>query len=121
MKIGFKFYSYNSKQPPIHFNSGIAFEQGKCLPTPEQIPFRLTRDLVSALGSTGVEGVFRRSCEKSMEVLRQNKITIVTILEVLLHDPLYSWSLTDKKAHKLQSSDSLQTADGKNLIGCSGR
>lgn len=39
---------------------GVAFEQGKILPTPEIIPFRLTRDIVDGMGITGVEGVFRR-------------------------------------------------------------
>lgn len=86
----------------IHIDFGIAFEQGKCLPTPETIPFRLSRDLVAALGSTGIEGVFRKSCEKTMEVLRMNKTTIVTIIEVLIHDPLYSWALTNQKVRKRQ-------------------
>lgn len=89
----------------IHIDFGIAFEQGKCLPTPELIPFRLTRDMVSALGPSGVEGVYRKSCEKTMEVLRQNKSTILTIVEVLLHDPLYAWSLTSDQASRRQQTD----------------
>lgn len=88
----------------IHIDFGIAFEQGKCLPTPELIPFRLTRDLVSALGPSGVEGVYRKSCEKTMEVLRQNRQTILTIVEVLLHDPLYAWTLTSNQANKRQQT-----------------
>ncbi len=43
-----------------HFILGIAFEQGKVLPTPETVPFRLTRDIVDGMGISGVEGVFRR-------------------------------------------------------------
>lgn len=39
---------------------GVAFEQGKTLPTPETVPFRLSRDIVDGMGITGVEGVFRR-------------------------------------------------------------
>lgn len=39
---------------------GVAFEQGKTLPTPETVPFRLSRDIVDGMGVTGVEGVFRR-------------------------------------------------------------
>lgn len=40
------------------FNSvpGIAFDQGKTLPTPETVPFRLTQDIVAGFGSSGVEG-----------------------------------------------------------------
>lgn len=47
-----------------------------------------------------------------MDVLRQNKSTIVTILEVLLQDPLYSWTLTDKKACKRQAVDNIGDDEG---------
>lgn len=45
---------------PVCVLKGVAFEQGKVLPTPETVPFRLTRDIVDGMGITGVEGVFRR-------------------------------------------------------------
>jgi ataxia telangiectasia mutated family protein len=44
----------------IHIDLGVAFEQGRILPTPETVPFRLTRDIVDGMGVAGVEGVFRR-------------------------------------------------------------
>ena len=44
----------------IHIDLGVAFEQGHILPTPETVPFRLTRDIVDGMGVSGVEGVFRR-------------------------------------------------------------
>ncbi|KAJ8917850.1 hypothetical protein NQ315_010763 [Exocentrus adspersus] len=91
----------------IHIDFGIAFEQGKCLPTPETVPFRLTRDIVDGMGVSGVEGIFRRSCEKTMEVLRQNAQTIITILEVLLYDPLYVWTVTSAEANKRQTDDEI--------------
>lgn len=86
----------------VHIDFGIAFEQGKCLPTPEQVPFRLTRDIVAPFGVSGVDGVFRKTCEKTMKVLRQNKTMIITTLEVLLHDPLYTWALSNKEAVRRQ-------------------
>lgn len=89
----------------IHIDFGIAFEQAKCLPTPELIPFRLTRDLISALGPSKVEGVFKKTCEKTMQVLRQHKSTILTIVEVLMHDPLNAWTLTSSEAAKRQQTD----------------
>ncbi|KAL0173758.1 hypothetical protein M9458_029726, partial [Cirrhinus mrigala] len=46
--------------PSLSFHTGVAFEQGKILPTPETVPFRLSRDIVDGMGITGVEGVFRR-------------------------------------------------------------
>ena len=44
----------------VFLTLGVAFEQGKIIPTPETVPFRLTRDIVDGMGITGVEGVFRR-------------------------------------------------------------
>ena len=61
---------------------GVAFEQGKTLPTPETVPFRLTRDVVDGMGVAGVEGVFRRCCEKTMEVMRASQEELCTIVEV---------------------------------------
>ena len=61
---------------------GVAFEQGKLLPTPETIPFRLTRDLVDGMGIMGIEGVFRCACAKTMQVIRNSKESISTIVEV---------------------------------------
>ncbi|XP_050361625.1 serine-protein kinase ATM [Nymphalis io] len=75
----------------IHIDFGIAFDQGRTLPTPETVPFRLTQDIVAGFGSSGVEGIFRRCCEKTLQLLRDNQETLLTILEVLLCDPLYLW------------------------------
>lgn len=92
---------------------GIAFEQSKCLPTPETVPFRLTRDIVAAFGVSGVDGIFRKACESTMEVLRLNKTIIVTILEVLLYDPLYAWALSAKAAYSRQDLDRADDDQGK--------
>lgn len=37
-----------------------------------------------------------------MEVLRQNHETIIAILEVLLYDPLYTWTVTPAQAFSRQ-------------------
>ena len=88
----------------IHIDLGVAFEQGKILPTPEKIPFRLSRDIVDGFGPTGVEGVFRKNCERTMKVLREHKAALVTVLEVLLHDPLFNWSVGPSKAAAKQDA-----------------
>ncbi|XP_049866629.1 serine-protein kinase ATM isoform X2 [Pectinophora gossypiella] len=85
----------------VHIDFGIAFDQGRTLPTPETIPFRLTQDIIAGFGSSGVEGIFRRSCEKTMQLLRDNQETLLTILEVLLCDPLYTWTVTSKQQNVL--------------------
>lgn len=102
----------------VHIDFGIAFEQSKCLPTPETVPFRLTRDMVAAIGVSGVDGIFRHTCERTMSVLRRHKRTIITILEVLLYDPLYAWTLSAEQAYSRQSSIGIgggeQPAGGSN-------
>lgn len=86
----------------VHIDFGIAFEQARILPTPETVPFRLSRDIEDGMGVNGVEGVFRRSCEKTMSILRENSEIILTILQVLLYDPLYMWNISTSKAMNLQ-------------------
>lgn len=65
--------------------------KGKSLPTPEKVPFRLTRDMVDGLGRTGVEGVFRRCSEETMRVMREQAAIFMTILDVFKFDPLQKW------------------------------
>uniref|UniRef100_A0A8C5M9Z2 non-specific serine/threonine protein kinase n=1 Tax=Leptobrachium leishanense TaxID=445787 RepID=A0A8C5M9Z2_9ANUR len=89
----------------VHIDLGVAFEQGKILPTPETVPFRLTRDIVDGMGITGVEGVFRRCCEKTMEVMRSSQEALLTIVEVLLYDPLFDWTMNPLKALYLQQDE----------------
>ena len=52
------------------------------MPTPETVPFRLTRDIVDGMGVPGVEGGFRRCCEKTMAVMHANHEALLTILQV---------------------------------------
>ncbi|KAJ3590644.1 hypothetical protein NHX12_008594, partial [Muraenolepis orangiensis] len=89
----------------IHIDLGVAFEQGKVLPSPETVPFRLSRDIVDGMGITGVEGVFRRCCEKTMEVMRSSQEAVLTIVEVLLYDPLFDWTMNPLKAFQLQHDE----------------
>jgi len=87
------------------------------LPTPELVPFRLTRDIVDGMGITGVEGVFRKCCEETLKVLRMHKSRLITLVEVFIHDPLYKWTLSTKKALSLQhgtEGDDLIMSDQQN-------
>ena len=44
----------------------------------------------------------RRSCEITLELMRQYADTLITIIEVFLYDPLYQWQLSPQKALQLQ-------------------
>lgn len=65
--------------------------QGRQLPVPELVPFRLTADVVDGMGIAGTEGVFRRCSEETLRVLREKADIIRTVLEVFRYDPLHSW------------------------------
>ncbi|XP_070498847.1 serine/threonine-protein kinase ATM [Chironomus tepperi] len=86
----------------IHIDFGVAFEQGKILPHPELIPFRLTRDIVAPFGVSGVDGIFRKACENTIKILRKNDKALTTILEVLLYDPMYMWTFGVDQARRSQ-------------------
>ena len=104
----------------VHIDLGIAFEQGRVLPVPEVVSFRLTRDLVDAMGITGTEGVFRRCCEFTLEALRNESYSIMTILDVLRYDPLYSWSLSPLRMQRLQKQAEEGTNNNNNNGGAAG-
>ena len=107
----------------VHIDLGIAFEQGRVLPVPETVPFRLTRDVVDGMGITKTEGVFRRCCEFTLEALRNESYSIMTILDVLRYDPLYSWSLSPLRLKKMQDAQTEAPAmkgEGEDEVGRKG-
>ncbi|KAI5893599.1 uncharacterized protein SCHCODRAFT_02730130 [Schizophyllum commune H4-8] len=75
----------------IHVDFNCLFEKGKALTVPELVPFRLTQNIVDAMGVTGVEGFYRISCEVTMKILRNNKDSIMSVLDAFIHDPLVEW------------------------------
>lgn len=84
----------------LHIDFECLFEKGTTLPTPEIVPFRLTRNIVDAMGICGIEGSFRITCEVTGTLLRENEAPLMSILETLLHDPLLDWkSVQDPQAH----------------------
>lgn len=46
---------------------------------------------------SGIEGNYRITCENVMRVLRENKDSLMAVLEAFVHDPLINWwrSTTD--------------------------
>ncbi|KAG0253543.1 Serine/threonine-protein kinase smg1 [Mortierella polycephala] len=77
----------------VHIDYNVCFEKGKRLRIPEIVPFRLSRNMLTSLGLTGVEGNFRIGCEQTMKVMRKNKEILVTLLEAFVYDPLVDWQI----------------------------
>ncbi len=65
---------------------------------PEKIPFRLTRMLINAMEVSGIEGNFRFTCERVMRVLRDNRESVMAVLEAFVYDPLINWRLLQPKS-----------------------
>jgi len=61
--------------------------------SPEKFPFRLTRMLVKAMEACGIEGVYRHTCNIVMRVLRDNKESLLAVLDSFVYDPLLTWRL----------------------------
>lgn len=78
----------------VHIDFGDCFEVAMHREKyPEKIPFRLTRMLTHAMEVSGIEGSFRITCEFSMKVLRDNKESLMAVLEAFVYDPLITWRL----------------------------
>lgn len=78
----------------LHIDFGDCFEVAMHRDKfPEKVPFRLTRMLIKAMEVCGVEGSFRSTCERTMGVLRDNRDSLVAMLEAFVYDPLISWRL----------------------------
>ncbi|KAI8817446.1 uncharacterized protein EV422DRAFT_225192 [Fimicolochytrium jonesii] len=94
----------------IHIDYNVCFENGRKLRVPETVPFRLTQNMHAGLGLTGTDGVFRAASEHTCRVMRNNRETLVTLLEAFVYDPLVDWT-----ASALQDLDHRQTELNVNL------
>ena len=60
------------------------------------------------MGITGHSGVFQKSCEETLKLLRDECSILLTILKVLKYDPLHSWTVSPLKLHKIQRDESIE-------------
>lgn len=86
----------------LHIDFDCLFDKGETLPTPEIVPFRLTQNMVDAMGITGIEGLFRITCEVTGVLVRENEASLMNILETLLYDPLLDWKTQNKPQEHLK-------------------
>ncbi|QSS66872.1 phosphatidyl inositol 3-kinase [Histoplasma capsulatum] len=71
----------------LHVDFNCLFDKGLTFDKPELVPFRLTQNMINAFGAYGYNGPFRKTCELTLGLLRQNEDSLMTILETFLHDP----------------------------------
>lgn len=71
----------------FHVDFNCLFDKGLTFVKAERVPFRLTHNMVDAMGMYGYEGPFRKSSELTLKLLRQHEETLMTILEAFVYDP----------------------------------
>lgn len=71
----------------VHVDFNCLFNRGEKLEVPEVVPFRLTQNVVDAMGLTGYEGHFRRTCEETLRVVRANRDMLMSVLNPFVFDP----------------------------------
>ncbi|XP_014204493.1 serine/threonine-protein kinase ATR [Copidosoma floridanum] len=76
----------------VHVDFNCLFNRGENLEWPERVPFRLTHNMVEAMGPLKYEGPFRQSCRTTMKVLREQSSTLISVLKPFVYDPLVSWN-----------------------------
>lgn len=89
----------------VHVDFDCLFDKGLTLARPEIVPFRLTPNMVDAMGLTGVEGTYRRTMEVTLGLLRDNKDTLLSVLEPFLRDPTVAWSRSGRAQRSLDTAN----------------
>lgn len=96
----------------FHVDFNCLFDKGLTFVKPERVPFRLTHNMIDAMGMYGYEGPFRKSSELTLKLLRQHEETLMTILEAFVYDPTLDLLARDPKKKKKEGSAAPQTAQG---------
>ena len=74
--------------------------------------------MVAGMGHMGIAGPYRLTCERVMRVLRDNRESLVAMLEAFVYDPLISWLfLTHKTNNTLAEVPAVPLARGDSTGG----
>lgn len=82
----------------VHVDFNALFNVAETFMVPECVPFRLTQNMSAAMGVFGHEGMFRKTCEDVLYILRQYRELFAVQVNQLLEDPLREWK-NDGYAH----------------------
>ncbi|KAI8627883.1 phosphatidylinositol 3 [Xylariaceae sp. FL1651] len=85
----------------FHVDFNCLFDKGLTFAQPERVPFRLTHNMVAAMGIYGYEGPFRKCSELTLSILRQQEETLMTILEAFIYDPTLDLQKDKRKKHEV--------------------
>jgi len=94
----------------VHVDFDCIFDKGLLLPRPEVIPFRLTPNMLDAFGPTGADGMYTGALTESMRTLRNNRDTLLSVLEPFLNDPVINFKGKSQKSKQDKDAKDAQTA-----------
>jgi serine/threonine-protein kinase mTOR len=96
----------------VHIDFGDCFEVASTREKfPEKIPFRLTRMLINAMEVSGIEGTFRSTCINVLQVLRDNRESVLAVLEAFVHDPLINWRLLNQNENIVKDNQEVPISE----------
>ncbi|XP_042356809.1 serine/threonine-protein kinase ATR [Plectropomus leopardus] len=97
----------------VHVDFNCLFNKGETFDVPEVVPFRLTQNMVHAMGPMGIEGLFRQACEVTLRLMRDQREPLMSVLKTFLHDPLVEWSKQAKGLCKAQANETGEIVNEK--------
>ncbi|XP_053315671.1 serine/threonine-protein kinase ATR [Spea bombifrons] len=97
----------------VHVDFNCLFNKGETFEVPEIVPFRLTHNMVNGMGPMGTEGLFRRACEVTMRLMRDQREPLMSVLKPFLHDPLVEWSKPARGGSKVQANETGEVINEK--------
>ncbi|KAF6838930.1 protein kinase Rad3 (phosphatidylinositol 3) [Colletotrichum plurivorum] len=92
----------------FHVDFNCLFDKGLTFAQPEKVPFRLTHNMVAAMGIYGYEGPFRHCSELTLGILRQQEETLMTILEAFIYDPTLDLQKEKKTSRRSDGAPRMQ-------------
>ena len=96
----------------MHVDFNCLFWRGLEFTVPEKVPFRLSPNLVDGMGCTAYQGTFKKSCVITLRILRENKDTLMSVLETLVHDPLAEWQKDSRSTRGRGNRSAERTKEG---------
>ncbi|XP_066455638.1 serine/threonine-protein kinase ATR [Eleutherodactylus coqui] len=97
----------------VHVDFNCLFNKGEVFEIPEIVPFRLTHNMVNGMGPMGTEGLFRRACEVTLRLMRDQREPLMSVLKPFLHDPLVEWSKPVRGGSKVQANETGEVINEK--------
>ena len=92
------------------------FDKALNLPKPEVVPFRLSPNMIDAFGPIGADGMYTGSLKAAMTTLRDNRDTLLSVLEPFIKDPIIDWKRMKSSQNRSAKSSDQRSLQAKRSI-----